>query len=373
MLANPNGISVNGGSFINTPNASLVVGRPELNDGKLQGLNTRDASGQLQIQTGGLRNGEGSINLIAPRIDSQGALTARDQLNLTVGRNQVDYASGQVKAVDPASNTRINASTPACSARCRPGASILSAPPKVPACGWVRCKSSGVTVCRFVRPATSVSAVKSVANSLDVTRAGIRSNQGDIGLHSGKDLTLAATDVSGRDVTVEAKRNLTLSTVESRKLQEKRENWSNSTIGITWETYDRTQTDSETRQHGSQIVASRDAKLASGKDTELKAAKVDAARKLDVQSGGDLRLTAATESHTQTDQGNHRKHLWKADWSSSNEEQRSVTSQLKAGNIALQTAALLRSDGAELNSAGDLHLAGKQVDISTASTHQPQQ
>jgi hemolysin len=28
----------------------------------------------LQIHSGGLRNAEGSINLIAPRIDSQGAL-----------------------------------------------------------------------------------------------------------------------------------------------------------------------------------------------------------------------------------------------------------------------------------------------------------
>ncbi|MFK0577050.1 hemagglutinin repeat-containing protein, partial [Acetobacter fabarum] len=91
-----------------------------------------------------------------------------------------------------------------------------------------------------------------------------------------------------------------------------------------------TKTDSDSRQHGSQIVASRDAQLSSGKDTELKAAKVDAKNDLSVQSGGDLRLTAATESHTQTDQGKHRKHLWKADWDSSSEEQRSVTSQLKA-------------------------------------------
>ena len=122
---------------------------------------------------------------------------------------------------------------------------------------------------------------------------------------------MAATDVSARDVKVDAKRNLTLSTVESRKLQETRENWNNSTIGITWETYERTQTDSDSRQHGSQIIASRDAQLSSGKDTELKAAKVEAANNLSVQSGGDLRLTAATESHTQTDQGKHRKHLWK--------------------------------------------------------------
>ena len=71
VLANPNGISVNGASFINTPNANLVVGRPELSDGKLQALNTRDARGQLTVQGTGLKNSGGSINLIAPRIDSQ--------------------------------------------------------------------------------------------------------------------------------------------------------------------------------------------------------------------------------------------------------------------------------------------------------------
>ncbi|QAX84396.1 filamentous hemagglutinin [Pseudomonas sp. DTU12.3] len=367
VLANPNGISVNGGSFINTPNANLVVGRPELTDGKLQALSTRDASGQLQIQSGGLRNAEGSINLIAPRIDSQGAISARDQLNLTVGRNQVDYASGQVKTVDPAGNTadgRIDASLFGAMQAGRinivstaEGAGVRVGAVQVTGRDGVQIRSAGdLTV-----------SGAAVANSLDVTRAGIRSSQGDVGLHSGKDLTLAATDVSGRDVIAEAKRNLTLTTVESRKLQEKRENWNNSTIGITWETYDRTQTDSETRQHGSQIVASRDAKLSSGKDTELKAAKVEAAKNLSVQSGGDLRLSAATESHTQTDQGNHRKHLWKADWNNSSEEQRSVTSHLKAGNIALQTAALLRSEGAELTSTGDLQLAGQQVEITTAT------
>ena len=145
VLANPNGISVNGGSFINTPNANLVVGRPELNDGKLQALSTRDANGQLTVQGQGLQNREGSINLIAPRIDSEGRLSARDQLNLTVGRNQVDFASGQVRQVDPASKTRTNASTRACSAPCRPGASTSSAPPKAPVCAWAACRCKALT------------------------------------------------------------------------------------------------------------------------------------------------------------------------------------------------------------------------------------
>ncbi|MHC8327911.1 hemagglutinin repeat-containing protein [Pseudomonas sp. LB1P83] len=370
VLANPNGISVNGGSFINTPNANLVVGRPELNDGKLQALSTRDASGTLQIQGAGLQNREGSINLIAPRIDSQGSLNARDQLSLTVGRNQVDYASGQVKAVDPTGNTsdqRIDASLFGAMQAGRinivstaQGAGVRVGPVQVAGREGVQIRSAGDL---------SISG-QAVPNSLDVVRAGVRSSQGDVALHSGKDLTLAAADVSGRDVKLDAGRNLTVTTVESRHLQEKRENWNNSTIGITWETYDRTQTDSDSRQHGSQILASRDAQLSSAGNTELKAAKVEATKNLSVQSGGDLRLSAATESHTQTDQGNHRKHLWKADWDTSSEEQRSITSQLKGGNIALQTAALLRSEGAELNSAADINLAGKQVEITSASRTQ---
>ncbi|MCP2227794.1 UNVERIFIED_ORG: hemolysin [Pseudomonas silesiensis] len=370
VLANPNGISVNGGSFINTPNANLVVGRPELNDGKLQALSTREATGTLQIQGAGLQNREGSINLIAPRIDSQGSLNARDQLNLTVGRNQVDYASGQVKTVDPAGNTtdhRIDASLFGAMQAGRinivstaEGAGVRVGPVQVAGREGVQIRSAGDL---------SISG-QAVPDSLEVIRAGVRSSQGDVRLHSGKDLTLAAADVSGRDVKLDAGRNLTLSTVESRRLQEKRENWNNSTIGITWETYDRTQTDSDSRQHGSQILASRDAQLSSAGDTELKAAKVKAANNLTVQSGGDLRLSAATESHTQTDQGNHRKHLWKADWNTSSEEQRSITSHLEGGNIALQTAALLRSEGAELSSAADIHLAGKQVEITSASRTQ---
>ncbi|WP_352339958.1 hemagglutinin repeat-containing protein, partial [Psychrobacter sp. 16-MNA-CIBAN-0192] len=47
------------------------------------------------------------------------------------------------------------------------------------------------------------------ADSLDATRAGVHSRQGDIDLHSAKDLNLAATDVSGRNVKLDASRNLT--------------------------------------------------------------------------------------------------------------------------------------------------------------------
>ncbi|MDD1016221.1 hemagglutinin repeat-containing protein [Pseudomonas rubra] len=367
VLANPNGISVNGGSFINTPNASLVVGRPELQDGKLQGLNTQDTRGQLDIHGGGLRNAEGSINLIAPRIDSKGELTALDQLNVTVGRNQLDYPTGKVLSVDPSSLTqeqRIDASLFGAMQAGRinivstaEGAGVRVGAVQVDGRDGVKLSSAGDLDIRG----------EAVANSLDATRAGVRS-QGDIELHGAKDLTLAATDVSGRNVKLDAGRNLTLSAIESRKLQEKREQWDNSTIGITWETYDRTESDSDSRQHGTKVVAQNDAVLNSGAETEIQGSNVKAHNRLSADSKGDLSLTAATETHTQSDQGKHRKHLWKENWDSASSEQRTVASQLQGDKqLDLTSKQKLQLQGAELHSQGDITLAAQDVDINSAS------
>lgn len=371
VLANPNGISVNGGSFINTPNANLVVGRPELDNGKLQALSTRDATGQLTVQGQGLHNREGSINLIAPRIDSDGSISAHDQLNLTVGRNQVDFASGQVSQVDPASKTqdqridarlfgamlagRINIISTA------EGAGVRVGGVQVQGTDGVKISSSGdLDISGQVH-----------ANSLDATRAGVQSRQGDVDLHSARDLNLAATDVSGRNVKLAASRNLTLSSLESRKLQEKREQWDNSNFLFTYETYDRTTTDKDSRQHGNKVVAQQDAALSSGANTEIKASHVEAGSALRVNSGADLLVNAATETHETRDQGNHRKHLWKANWDKSSSEQRSITSSLKSGNtLALTSKQTLQLQGAELKTPGDIQLTGGQVEIASASRTQ---
>ncbi|OLF52371.1 hemagglutinin repeat-containing protein [Pseudomonas chlororaphis] len=371
VLANPNGISVNGGSFINAPNASLLVGKPEFQDGKLNELSTRGAEGQLTIQDRGLRNDKGSINLIAPRIDSRGEITAENQLNLTVGRNGVDPASGKVKNVDPAGNTaerRIDASLFGAMQAGRinivstaEGAGVRVGAVQVKGRDGVDIRSAGdLHISGQARP-----------DSLEAVRAGVHSSEGDIELRSGKDLTLAATDVSARDIKLDAGRNLTLSAIESRKLQEKREQWSNSTIGITWQTYDRTLTDSDSRQHGNQLTARRDAELKARGNAELQASQVKAGNNLKIDSGADLRLTAATETHAQRDQGNHRKHLWKANWDKSSSEQRSIISQLEAGDqINLASKQQLQLQGAELTSPGNIKLTGSQVDIGTVSRTQ---
>ncbi|QXH54993.1 hemagglutinin repeat-containing protein [Pseudomonas maumuensis] len=367
VLANPNGISVNGASFINAPNASLVVGRPELDAGRLKALGTQDASGQLQVQGAGLRNDGGSVNLIAPRIDSQGRLDARDQLNLSVGRNQLDYASGQVKVLDggaASGEQRIDASLFGAMQAGRinivstaQGAGVRVGPGQIEGRDGVRIDSAGDL---------NISGA-AVADSLQATRAGVRSSQGDVQLRGAQDLTLAAADVAGRDVKLDAGRNLTLSTVQSRKLQEKRENWRSGALGIDWETYQRTQIDSDTREHGVQVVAQRDARANAGQDLAVNAGSIEAPGQLSLNSGGDLRLSAATERQVNSDQGKHTKGFWKADWDNRSETQRSVTSQLKGGDIELRAKASVLAEGAQLTSGQDIRIAGKQVQISNAS------
>ncbi|WP_313651059.1 hemagglutinin repeat-containing protein, partial [Pseudomonas soli] len=206
-----------------------------------------------------------------------------------------------------------------------------------------------------------------VADSLQATRAGVRSSQGDVQLRGAQDLTLAAADVAGRDVKLDAGRNLTLSTVQSRKLQEKRENWRSGALGIDWETYQRTQTDSDTREHGVQVVAERDVRANAGQDLTVNATSIEAPGQLSLNSGGDLRLTAATERQVNSDQGKHTKGFWKADWDNRSETQRSVTSQLKGGDIELRAKASVLAEGAQLTSGQDIRIAGKQVQISNAS------
>ncbi|QXH34828.1 two-partner secretion domain-containing protein [Pseudomonas muyukensis] len=114
LLANPNGITVNGGRFINTATASLVVGTPVLQDDKLHHLSTEQATGSLQIQArnaidNGLHNLDGALHLIAPRLDSTGHLAAKDDLQIVVGRNHVDSSTAQTLHTVQPETARIDA------------------------------------------------------------------------------------------------------------------------------------------------------------------------------------------------------------------------------------------------------------------------
>lgn len=292
-------------------------------------------------------------------------------MTLVVGRNQVDAASGVVNTVYPGGTTkdgridaslfgamkagRINIISTAEGAGVRIGA--------VPVAG-----TDGVSI----RSAGDLEiSGQNHANSLEATRAGVSSSKGDVNTHGARDVTLAGADISGGNVKLDAGRNLTLSSLESTALQEKREQWNNKALFVTYETFDRTTTDQDSRQHGTQVTARQNAALSSGADTLIKGSHVEAGDTLGINSGKDLRLVAATEIHDTRDQGNHRKHLWKENWDTSTHDERTVASSLKAGkSIELASGQKLQLQGAELKTPGDIQLSAREVEIASASRSQ---
>ncbi|CNI03017.1 hemagglutinin repeat-containing protein [Yersinia pekkanenii] len=88
ILANPNGITCNSCGFINTNRNSLVVGNPLVEQGDLQGFDTRNNTNLLEIRDC-YTSTIGSIDLIAPRINMQGMVDSRKSINIILGQNKV--------------------------------------------------------------------------------------------------------------------------------------------------------------------------------------------------------------------------------------------------------------------------------------------
>ena len=87
IIANPNGISINGGGFINMPSATLTTGTPMLSGGILQGFDV--SNGNILIEGDGLNtNNIAKVNLYAKALQLNAKLYA-DGLNVVTGENTI--------------------------------------------------------------------------------------------------------------------------------------------------------------------------------------------------------------------------------------------------------------------------------------------
>lgn len=369
VLANPNGITVNGASFINTPNASLVVGRPDIVDGSLRGMSTQDATGNLSVRGNGLSNDGGSLNLLAPQIDSTGNLRARDELKLTVGRNAVDYSSGEIR------------SAPGEDAAQRIDASLFGAMQAGRINIVSTAEGAGVRVGQVKlegRSGVSVSSAGDLDISGQVTdnvakaqRAGVAS-EGDVNLNAKRDLRLAAADVQARTLKADAGRDLIMDSLESTQTTETHNTPKKSLLGITYETTDQVIVEKKTRQDGVVLTAKQDASLNAGRDVALKGATVKTGKDLHVTATNDIRLTASTEADDVHDKGVHSKYLWKGEWDNTQHTERSVGSQLLVDGAATVSGfGNVSLEGALVKSQGDLLIdAGRQLTVGAASRNE---
>ncbi|MGC1330167.1 filamentous hemagglutinin N-terminal domain-containing protein [Pseudomonas sp.] len=109
LLANPNGILLNGASFINANRASFLVGIAELEDGRIVRLSASHEQALLQVGQDGASNLDGALELVTPTLDAQGALTARDELNVVLGHNTLDARDRSLLHTAAATATAIDA------------------------------------------------------------------------------------------------------------------------------------------------------------------------------------------------------------------------------------------------------------------------
>ena len=99
VVANPNGITVNGGGFLNTEHAVLTTGRAELDGaGNLQ--NYRVEQGKVSIEGKGLDGKSAdSVSILARTIDVNAGVWA-NKLNTRTGQNNIDAKNLKATALD---------------------------------------------------------------------------------------------------------------------------------------------------------------------------------------------------------------------------------------------------------------------------------
>lgn len=356
ILANPNGITLNGGSFINTTRAGFLVGTPEFEQQRLKHLNTLDASGTLQVLGGGQGNAEGALALIAPRIDSQGLLTAASALDVVAGRNRVDPGNGVVVEHRTGTPSSIDASLFGAmqAGRIRVVSTAEGAGVRVQA-PWLRAKE-GIEIVS--------------AGNLDVlgtaaTPVVLHSEHGLLKLDAQGSLQLRTVQAKASQINARAGQALTLDAQALERVKHDNETWKKKFLFVTRETYDRETITTDTEQQGTRLEAADSIVLTSGNDMRMTAATVQAGNGLSLDSGGNLDILAGIGSQAIQETVRHRKDLWRGDSDTDTFNERAQGSTLAAGHMQVQAAGNLKVYGSSVHSRGDLTVTAAQGLIGT--------
>lgn len=356
ILANPNGITLNGGSFINTTRAGFVVGTPELQDEQLRNFNTLNTAGTLQVLSDGQSNAEGALDLIAPKVDQQGLLMAKGDLNVTVGRNRIAHADGQVLEHLPGTPSSIDASLFGAmrAGRIRvvstaEGAGVRMGPMDFRADDGIDVQSAG---------------------ALTISGAGeqyatLNTKHGLLRLGAADDLALHNADGQAERIEIRAGNKLTLDGEARQALSKDKDNWSKKFVFITHETYDSERTTTQTSQQGTRLLGRDSVLLESGGDMQLVAADINVLEELTIASGGDLDIAGGLDSERIEETIRHRKHLWRGDRDTEQFKETARPSELNANRMTLKASDTVKVRGSTLKSRSDMAINGRQVEVGT--------
>lgn len=412
VLANPNGISCNGCGFINTPRASLLVGRTDVEGGAIRSLTSAQNGNALSVGQYGL-SGPQVLDLIAPRIDVRGTVSARDAIHAVSGFNRVDYASGSVTTLTAPQGVgaldsyylgamqagRIRILSTAEGAGVNTSGRIAAEQSvDIDARGKLALEATQIHGGRVALAADSVDARARVSSDTQtqsqhdeswfIWKAGeTHSSQttrrdtversviagGDVSIRARGDATLAATDVNGDKVDIAAGR-LTLAGQQSTDSRVDRyDAWKNS-----W-SHNSEKTQTSDSQHGVRINARGDASLAaSAGDLSLSGAAIQAGGDVRLAASGKLSAGALVESQGSRDRGSRKNEgasLQTGSWDNGETRETLRQTRIQAGGgVGLSAGGDLTLAAAAVDAGGNLVLgAGGRLDVGTqASASQSQ-
>lgn len=108
VLANPNGITYNGGSILNASRASLVVGRPDIQGGSLKAFTVGADGSSKELRVNGVMSGNDVVDLVAPKVVvSKTANLNAGKINMISGSNKVGYTDGSIEKLEQAANAPV--------------------------------------------------------------------------------------------------------------------------------------------------------------------------------------------------------------------------------------------------------------------------
>ncbi|MNJ06608.1 Hemolysin precursor [compost metagenome] len=354
ILANPNGITLNGGSFINTTRAGFLVGNVVIDGQSIKLLDTRNANGSLQVLEGGQRNLEGALDLIAPRIETKGPLTARDTLHLTAGRNLIRNSDQRLlehlASPDGSIDARLLGAMQAGRIRIvstAEGAGVNVGSRQVIGRDGIEIHSAG--------------ALQLLGNA---TQPGLlNAEHGAVTLTAAQDLGLNAVNVKAQQIQAKAGKNLNLDAQTRESLKKDNDKYAKKWWFVTTETYNRDTTRTDRKQTGVELHASQGIALEAGQNMNLVAAKVNTDGELKVKADNSLTLTAGIESRQVDEKIRHRKYLWRGDKDSSSYEESAKASSLTGRKIALESGGATRILGSKVISPGDVTLKASSLEV----------
>jgi filamentous hemagglutinin family protein len=99
ILANPNGISINGGGFINTPRVTLSTGRPRFDADSLLGLDV--TGGDILVEGAGINADNTDAFTLVTRAAKINADIHARRLDIVTGQNSYGTADGSVTPLAP--------------------------------------------------------------------------------------------------------------------------------------------------------------------------------------------------------------------------------------------------------------------------------